>query len=75
MTDVYRSIEGESTTQAGRPARAGRDQARPLLWVALVVSAVLNATLSMVDVLLGAAFGVVVLACAWALVVRYRRNR
>lgn len=75
MTDLHRSTEAGSTPQAGRLARATGDRTRLLLWVALAVSAVLNAALSTVNVFLGAVFGVAVLACAWALVVHYRRTR
>ncbi|WP_320064376.1 hypothetical protein [Micromonospora sp. RTGN7] len=75
MTDLYRNMDNESTPQAGLLARATSDRTRLLLWVALVVSVVLNITFSMVNTFLGAAFGIAVLACAWALVVRYRRGR
>ncbi|MGC4806758.1 hypothetical protein [Micromonospora sp. DT233] len=80
MTDLYRGTEaqsttGRSTTQAGWFARTASDRTSVLLWVALVVSVVLNAVLSNVNVFLGGAFGMMVLACGWALVVRYRRNR
>ncbi|WP_432988173.1 hypothetical protein [Dactylosporangium sp. CA-233914] len=46
-----------------------------LLWTALAIAAVLNVTLSAVNPLLGAGFGVVVLACAGALIMRHRRAR
>ncbi|MEV4702809.1 hypothetical protein [Actinoplanes sp. NPDC049316] len=50
---------------------------RPLLWVGLVLSAVANAIASSSGnhVVIGAAFGVVTLACAAGLVVQHYRRR
>jgi hypothetical protein len=50
---------------------------RSLLWVALVLSAAANAIVSSSGnhVLIGAAFGVVTLACAAGLVVQHYRHR
>ena len=50
---------------------------RPLLWVVLVLSAAANAVASSIgaNVVIGAAFGVVTLASATALVVHHYRNR
>ncbi|MER7281757.1 hypothetical protein ABT369_45710 [Dactylosporangium sp. NPDC000244] len=46
-----------------------------MLWIALAVAAVLNAALSTVNPLLGAVFGVVVLACGGTLVLRHYRGQ
>lgn len=51
------------------------DRTRTLLWVVLVVCAALNAVTSTINPFLGAAFGVVVLACVVALILRWRRTR
>ena len=50
---------------------------RPLLWVVLVLSAAANAVSSSIgaNVFIGAAFGVVTLACAAGLVVHHYRHR
>ena len=51
--------------------------ARPLLWLVLVVSAAANAVASStgVNVFVGAAFGIVTLGCAAALVTHHYRRR
>ncbi|BCJ49401.1 hypothetical protein Asp14428_08760 [Actinoplanes sp. NBRC 14428] len=50
---------------------------RPLLWLVLVVSAAANAVASTSgdNIFLGAAFGLVTLACATGLVVHHYRGR
>ncbi|UQU61914.1 hypothetical protein COUCH_23035 [Couchioplanes caeruleus] len=50
---------------------------RTLLWVVLVLSAAANAILSSTstNVFIGAAFGVITLACAAGLVVQHYRHR
>jgi Flp pilus assembly protein TadB len=72
MTDPYRIHEADQAPPAAG-ARAGRT--RPVLWILLAVSAALNVVTSSVNVLLGAAFGVVALACIAALVVQHYRTR
>ena len=50
------------------------DRTRVLLWVALAIAVALNAALSTVNVFVGAAFGVVALACAATLILRRARG-
>ncbi len=69
MSDPYRIHEADQPP----PARGGRT--RPLLWVVLAISAALNVATSTVNMFVGAAFGVVALACIAALVVQHYRLR
>jgi hypothetical protein len=52
-------------------------RARTLLWVAVVISAICNATTSVlgVNVIVSIAFGLLTLGFGVALVANYRRNR
>ncbi|MEU6022980.1 hypothetical protein ACGFIK_06190 [Micromonospora sp. NPDC048871] len=56
---------------------ATRSLFRPVLWLVLIVSAVINASMSIADanVFVGAGFGLVTLTCAVLLVVHHYRNR
>jgi hypothetical protein len=72
MSDPYRIHEAD---QPSSPAAARAAWTRPLLWIVLAVSAALNVVTSTVDVVVGAAFGVVALACIAALVVQHYRLR
>jgi len=57
----------------GEQITTGRTRTR-LLWVVLVLSAVVNAALSTVNVYLGLGFGVIALGCAVALITRHYRR-
>lgn len=46
-----------------------------LLWTVLAIAAALNVALSAVNVFVGAAFGVIALACAAGLIARHYRGR
>ncbi|MDJ1134799.1 hypothetical protein [Streptomyces iconiensis] len=78
MTDPYRSF---AAPEARRPERTETSQAgmaRPVLWLLLLVSAVLNAVTSSIggiSVFVGIGMGLATLAFAAALVVHYRRRR
>jgi hypothetical protein len=72
MNDPYRI-----TDTPARAADQPRGRLRPLLWLALVLSAAANMVLSMITSrpAVSSAFGAVALACAVALVVQHYRNR
>ncbi|WP_341720615.1 hypothetical protein QQG74_13470 [Micromonospora sp. FIMYZ51] len=75
MADRDHTVPAES---AGTPGSANRASLfRPLVWLLLIISAVTNATLSLVgaNVFVGAGFGVATLACATVLVVHHYRHR
>jgi hypothetical protein len=74
VNDPYRITEGPQTPHR---AAAGGGLARPLLWLLLVISAAGNMVTSTtgVNVFVSAAFGVVTLACATALIVQHYRQR
>ncbi|MFI6454227.1 hypothetical protein ACIBF6_22020 [Streptosporangium amethystogenes] len=70
MTDPHRILD---TSETARPV----GMLRPVLWLLLVVSAVLNMVTSSIDVnvFVGIGFGLVALACAAALIVHHYRYR
>ncbi|MGC4811154.1 hypothetical protein ACLQ29_11565 [Micromonospora sp. DT228] len=72
MTDPYRITEAPVDT----PKRPG-GRLRPLLWLALFVSAAANMVLSTAadSPWISSAFGLVALLCAVVLIVHHRRNR
>ncbi|MEU7844690.1 hypothetical protein AB0B39_27425 [Micromonospora sp. NPDC049114] len=72
MTDPYRITQAPATA----PERPG-GLLRPLLWLALFVSAAINAVLSnaLDNPWIGSVFGLVALLCGAALIVHHRRNR
>ncbi|WBB75966.1 hypothetical protein O7602_10810 [Micromonospora sp. WMMD1128] len=72
MTDPYRITEAP----AAAPGRPGA-RLRPLLWLALFVSAAANAVLTTAldTPWVGSGFGLVAMLCAAALIVHHRRHR
>jgi hypothetical protein len=66
--------ESSSSVQ---PAGAQRGMPRPVLWLLLVISAVLNLVTSNIgiNIFIGIGFGLATLACAAALVVDHYRHR
>ncbi|WFE40854.1 hypothetical protein [Micromonospora sp. WMMD998] len=72
MTDPYRIAEAPDAT----PRRPG-GRLRPLLWLALFLSAAANAVLTSTldSPWVGSGFGLVALLCAAALIVHHRRHR
>lgn len=72
MTDPYRITDVPATTD-DRP----RGWLRPLLWLALFVSAAANVVLSTAaaNPWISSACGLVALLCAVTLIVHHRRNR
>ncbi|MFF5179768.1 hypothetical protein ACFY2Q_17240 [Micromonospora sp. NPDC000316] len=72
MTDHYRTAP--TATQDGAEQRK---LVRPVLWLVLVVSAVINGTMSITgqNVFVSGAFGLVTLAAAVGLVVHHYRHR
>ncbi|GAA3006958.1 hypothetical protein [Streptosporangium longisporum] len=63
------------TRRPARPAGTRGGMVRPVLWVLLAVSVVLNVVFSSTgtDVLAGVGFGLAALACATALIVHHYR--
>lgn len=72
-TDPYR-LTDQTPSGAGETGPR-TDRTRLLLWVVLVISAGINASLSMVNMWAGSAAGVVLLATAAALIVNYRKAK
>ncbi|MDG4832788.1 hypothetical protein O7627_26290 [Solwaraspora sp. WMMD1047] len=75
MTDPYRVYDPTESTEPAADGQRRGGLIRPLLWTALVISAILNAATSLVNPYLGVGFGVLTLACIVALVVQHRRHR
>lgn len=75
MTDPYRHPNASPTSH--RPASARPRALRPVLWSVLAVSVAVNVATSAagVNMLVSAGFGLIVLACATALVVDHVRGR
>ncbi|MEU7855459.1 hypothetical protein [Nonomuraea sp. NPDC049141] len=63
-------------TESSRSAQtAQRGMLRPVLWVLLLISAVLNIVTSNINIFVGIGFGLATLACAAGLVVDHYRHR
>ena len=77
MTDRYRIASADAPSDVAADAPERRGMLRPVLWLVLVLSAATNATMSGIGAnpFVGAAFGMVTLACATALVVNHYRHR
>jgi hypothetical protein len=76
MPDPYQVFEAPEVPPAAKRGGGRGGAVRPLLWLVLVISAAANVVASTTDhVFVGAAFGLVALACATALVVHHYRNR
>ncbi|MEV0567616.1 hypothetical protein [Dactylosporangium sp. NPDC050588] len=71
MTDRYRIAPAQT------PATERRGVLRPVLWLLLILGAAVNATMSGLGAnpFVGAAFGVLTVACATTLVVHHYRHR
>ncbi|MBC6456653.1 hypothetical protein [Actinomadura sp. HBU206391] len=77
MQDLYQISEAPEASDSLPPASPAGGIVRPLLWVLLVISAAANAVISSTgaNMFVGAGFGLVVLACATALVVHHYKHR
>ncbi|MFF3444151.1 hypothetical protein [Streptosporangium sp. NPDC002721] len=75
VTDLHRIPQAPEAPRPTRPTGVRAGMVRPVLWVLLLVSAVLNTVFSFVgtDVLAGAGFGLAALACVAALIVHHYR--
>lgn len=76
MTDLHHTADASGTRPPARPSGARGGTVRPVLWLLLAVSVVLNVVFSSTgtSVLAGVGFGLAALACAAALIVHHRRN-
>lgn len=65
------------SSRSVQPAGAQRGALRPVLWLLLAISAVLNIVTSNIgiNIFIGIGFGLATLACAAALVVDHYRHR
>ena len=75
MTDPHRIPEAPGAPRPARPTGVRAGMVRPVLWVLLMVSAVLNTVFSFAgtDVLAGTGFGLATLACVAALIAHHYR--
>lgn len=75
MTDPYNIPDASRTSHRPVPARPGA--LRPVLWLVLAVSVAVNVATSAagVNMMISAGFGLIVLACATALIVDHVRGR
>jgi len=77
MADQYRISQAPESTRAAQPRGTRGGLLRPVLWLALIVSAAANAASSSIglNAFVGIGFGLITLACAATLIVHHYRYR
>ncbi|MEU4832286.1 hypothetical protein [Streptosporangium sp. NPDC023615] len=75
MNDLRHTAEASGTRRPAHPSGARGGMVRPVLWLLLTVSVVLNVVFSSTgtDVLAGVGFGLAALACVTGLIVHHYR--